>query len=265
MVIADGHHRYETALTYRQERSRAGETQPNDRRVGADAVMTLVVELAEDELEVGPIHRGLSGLPDGLDLVDAFSSWFDVTRAGDFDDAHHRRPRGVRGLGPGHALGRLVAVPQGRDRGGGRVRPRLLDGGSGHRRASRSRRSSSSIRGTMPSVRWPPTGPRRWSSCGRSRSTRSPSGPAPEDACRRRAPTSTPSPAPGMVFRTLRTDPARRWTPSRIRPRCCARRPGGARADGSRFTRFRPVLWGVGQPDGARRSRKKGASGSKAD
>jgi hypothetical protein len=35
---------------------------------------------------VGPIHRLLSGLPDGLDLVDAFSSWFDATRAGDFDD-----------------------------------------------------------------------------------------------------------------------------------------------------------------------------------
>jgi hypothetical protein len=47
--------------------------------------MALVVELAEDQLEVGPIHRGLSGLPDGLDLVDAFASWFDVTRAGDFD------------------------------------------------------------------------------------------------------------------------------------------------------------------------------------
>jgi hypothetical protein len=48
--------------------------------------MALVVELTEEQLEVGPIHRGLSGLPDGLDLVDAFSSWFDVTRAGDFDD-----------------------------------------------------------------------------------------------------------------------------------------------------------------------------------
>ena len=47
--------------------------------------MALVVELAEDQLDVGPIHRALSGLPDGLDLVDAFSSWFDVTRAGDFN------------------------------------------------------------------------------------------------------------------------------------------------------------------------------------
>ena len=47
--------------------------------------MALVVELSEDQLVVGPIHRALSGLPDGLDLVDAFSSWFDVTRAGEFD------------------------------------------------------------------------------------------------------------------------------------------------------------------------------------
>jgi hypothetical protein len=47
--------------------------------------MAFIVELTEEQLEVGPIHRALSGLPDGLDLVDAFSSWFDVTRAGDFD------------------------------------------------------------------------------------------------------------------------------------------------------------------------------------
>ena len=86
VVIADGHHRYETALTYRQGQSGDGGPQQADKPVGADSVMALVVELAEDELEVGPIHRGLSGLPDGLDLVDAFSSWFEVTRAGDFDD-----------------------------------------------------------------------------------------------------------------------------------------------------------------------------------
>jgi uncharacterized protein (DUF1015 family) len=79
LVIADGHHRYETARTYAGEH---GADQPGD---GSDLVMALVVELAADQLEVGPIHRGLSGLPDGLDLVDTFSSWFDVTRAGDFD------------------------------------------------------------------------------------------------------------------------------------------------------------------------------------
>jgi uncharacterized protein (DUF1015 family) len=48
--------------------------------------MALIVELTPEQLEVGAIHRALSGLPDGLDLVDMCSSWFDLTRVGDFDD-----------------------------------------------------------------------------------------------------------------------------------------------------------------------------------
>jgi uncharacterized protein (DUF1015 family) len=76
VVVADGHHRYETARAYRTESADPG----------AAAIMALVVELAEEQLDVGPIHRGLSGLPDGLDLVDVFASWFDVTRAGPFDE-----------------------------------------------------------------------------------------------------------------------------------------------------------------------------------
>ncbi len=77
VVLADGHHRFETARTYRERRS-------DDP--GADLVMALIVELSPEQLEVGPIHRALSGLPDGLDLVDVCSSWFDLTRVGDFDD-----------------------------------------------------------------------------------------------------------------------------------------------------------------------------------
>ena len=64
--------------------------------------MTLVVELAEEQLEVGPVHRGLSGLPDGLDLIDSFSSWFDATRAGDFDE------RTVSALGDSGALALIM-------------------------------------------------------------------------------------------------------------------------------------------------------------
>ena len=63
VVIADGHHRYETSLTYRDEqRGRPTATAP-----GADAVLTYVVELVDDELEVLPIHRLVTALPDGLD------------------------------------------------------------------------------------------------------------------------------------------------------------------------------------------------------
>jgi uncharacterized protein (DUF1015 family) len=49
LVLADGHHRFETACAYRAER-------PADDP-GADAIMALVVELADDELWVAPIHR----------------------------------------------------------------------------------------------------------------------------------------------------------------------------------------------------------------
>ncbi len=69
---------------------------------GADSVMALVVELSESELAVGAIHRSISGLPDGLDLVDAFSSWFDVTRAGGFDE------RTVGALGSSGALALIM-------------------------------------------------------------------------------------------------------------------------------------------------------------
>jgi uncharacterized protein (DUF1015 family) len=61
LVIADGHHRYETALTYQEHQRAAGVDDP-----GADRIMMLVVELAEDQLVVRPIHRLLSGV--GRDL-----------------------------------------------------------------------------------------------------------------------------------------------------------------------------------------------------
>jgi len=49
VVLADGHHRFETACSYRDER-------PDDDR-GAGSIMTLIVELADEQLCVRPIHR----------------------------------------------------------------------------------------------------------------------------------------------------------------------------------------------------------------
>ncbi|HYT38342.1 MAG TPA: DUF1015 domain-containing protein, partial [Acidimicrobiia bacterium] len=57
LVIADGHHRYETALAYQEQQRAAGVADP-----GADRIMMLVVELAADQLVVRPIHRLLSGV-----------------------------------------------------------------------------------------------------------------------------------------------------------------------------------------------------------
>jgi uncharacterized protein (DUF1015 family) len=57
LLIADGHHRYETALAYQEEQRAAGVADP-----GADRIMALVVELADDQLMVQPIHRLMRGV-----------------------------------------------------------------------------------------------------------------------------------------------------------------------------------------------------------
>jgi uncharacterized protein (DUF1015 family) len=73
IVLADGHHRFETACAYRDE---TGDAE-------ARSIMMLVVELADDQLCVRPIHRlvhDFVGRPS--DLRDAVADVFDVTDAG---------------------------------------------------------------------------------------------------------------------------------------------------------------------------------------
>lgn len=78
VVIADGHHRYQTGLNYQQEQRDAG------TGAGAhDLIMTLVVELVEDQLSVRAIHRLIAGLPDGFDLLGALEAHFEP--AGEVD------------------------------------------------------------------------------------------------------------------------------------------------------------------------------------
>jgi len=69
VVIADGHHRYETCLTYRDERRAT-----DGPRGPADATMCFVVELVEDQLSVRPIHRLLTDLPPDLDVRSALAA-----------------------------------------------------------------------------------------------------------------------------------------------------------------------------------------------
>jgi uncharacterized protein (DUF1015 family) len=75
LVIADGHHRYETALAFQEERRRQGRAAP-----GEGSIMTFVVELAEDQLWVRPIHRLLNEA--GSDLRERLAACFTVTPAG---------------------------------------------------------------------------------------------------------------------------------------------------------------------------------------
>ena len=89
VVIADGHHRYETSLTYRDEqRALAAEGAP-----GAESVLTYVVELVDDELDVAPIHRLVRGLPEGFDLPSALTGFFEVAELDpDVLDSPHSDP-----------------------------------------------------------------------------------------------------------------------------------------------------------------------------
>lgn len=84
LVVADGHHRYQTALHYRSERAAlrsaedGGEGQPD----GADLVMAYVVGLSPDQLHIGAIHRLLWGIQSTEALLDAVRARFDLVRAG---------------------------------------------------------------------------------------------------------------------------------------------------------------------------------------
>jgi uncharacterized protein (DUF1015 family) len=106
LLIADGHHRYETARTYMQE---VGGKGPH--------CYTLMALTALDDpgLTVFPTHRLLSGLADDLDkrerLRDGLRELFEVEEVGDdeldpagedglgvfgYVDAHHRQPMRLR-------------------------------------------------------------------------------------------------------------------------------------------------------------------------
>lgn len=68
VVIADGHHRYETSLAYRDERRAADGGDAG----GAEATLCYVVELTDEQLTVRPIHRLVAGFAD-IDLADALA------------------------------------------------------------------------------------------------------------------------------------------------------------------------------------------------
>jgi uncharacterized protein (DUF1015 family) len=96
VVIADGHHRYETALAWQDEvRARSGGLAGDH-----DLVLAYVVELVTDQLSVGPIHRALSCLPDDFDPVQALAGSFDLDDAGPVgpDLGTHMTGAGALGL-----------------------------------------------------------------------------------------------------------------------------------------------------------------------
>lgn len=62
VFIADGHHRYETALRYREECRKKGQIQ--DDESAANFVLMMLVRMNDPGLVILPTHRLVSGIPD---------------------------------------------------------------------------------------------------------------------------------------------------------------------------------------------------------
>ena len=102
--------------------------------------MALVVELAEGQLSVGPIHRTISGVPPDVDLAELFGRWFDTVHAGPADEQLVEAVAESGALALVTGARRVAADPARADLRRGGLRPRLEPGGPGHRRHARRRR-----------------------------------------------------------------------------------------------------------------------------
>ncbi len=109
VVIADGHHRYETALAYRDERAAAS----GEARGDYDLLMAVVVELSDAQLSVRPIHRLIRGLPNDFDFGGALAPFFDFVDVGSPDSRRLTARMAVDGgLGLVEADGTSLLFPR---------------------------------------------------------------------------------------------------------------------------------------------------------
>ncbi len=110
LVLADGHHRFETAINYRNERTAAGIDDP-----GASQIMCLVVELTEHELCIQAIHR-LVTVADDVDVRGVLADAFVVVEAGSNSpegvDALESRMHAEGGIGLAFADALYLLVPR---------------------------------------------------------------------------------------------------------------------------------------------------------
>lgn len=87
VFIADGHHRYETALNYRRELQAAGKLTSDV--AGPNYVMMMFVGMQDPGLQILPTHRLVSGLPDITtdQLQSCLEKYCEVERIGTGDES----------------------------------------------------------------------------------------------------------------------------------------------------------------------------------
>ncbi|MEY2399218.1 MAG: hypothetical protein QOJ00_2392 [Actinomycetota bacterium] len=108
VLVADGHHRYEVAKNYRLER----QAESGDAPAPHDLVLALAVELAEDQLAVGAIHRLISGVP-APDILSALEGSFVLTPTAPVDRDIGERMVAAGALAVITADGTFLAQPTG--------------------------------------------------------------------------------------------------------------------------------------------------------
>jgi uncharacterized protein (DUF1015 family) len=87
IFIADGHHRYETALRYLEERRAAREA--SDPEAAANFVLMMLVSMSDPGLVILPTHRLVSGLPNlsAAQMKAVLEPHFEVAPVGHGDEA----------------------------------------------------------------------------------------------------------------------------------------------------------------------------------
>lgn len=110
VLVADGHHRFEVAKNYRAERQAVEGDADGDAPY--DFVLALAVELAEDQLAVGAIHRLLSGVS-ADEVVTVLNRHFVLTPTAPPDAAIGHRMVDEGSLALVTADGTWLALPSG--------------------------------------------------------------------------------------------------------------------------------------------------------
>ena len=84
LYIADGHHRYETALNYRRKRMFSGAYTPED---SVNYTMMFLIDMDNDGLIVFPTHRMVRNMEQfsELDAVERMNAEFNIEKRADLD------------------------------------------------------------------------------------------------------------------------------------------------------------------------------------
>jgi uncharacterized protein (DUF1015 family) len=104
IFIADGHHRYETALNYRRELQAAGKLSEDS---AANFVLMMFVGMHDPGLQILPTHRLVSGLPDitADQLEKCLASHCEIERIGTGDAAARETWELIETEGAQHVFG----------------------------------------------------------------------------------------------------------------------------------------------------------------